>query len=476
MNQNQIPLYTGLIKHKENNPISFHVPGHKYGQLFPKEAKTTFENMLKIDVTELTGLDNLHHTEGIISEAEKLTADLYEVERSFFLVNGSTVGNLAMILAVCSENDVVLVQRNSHKSIINALQLVGVKPVFLAPEYDHQVKVASCLLLDTVKLALERFPNAKAVILTNPNYYGMSVDISEIVIEAHVKNIPVLVDEAHGAHFILEDFPRSAVQANADVVVHSAHKTLPAMTMGSFLHVNSKLVDVSRIAYYLQVLQSSSPSYPIMASLDVARFYLSKMKVQGGTKDILEGVQAFKEELSGISQINVVESGVKQISTDPLKVTIQSNTELNGFELQSLLEENGVFAEMADPHNVLLVLPLSSNIREMRRLGILIGTLFKTIPNIKSSSFTVLLEDEKISGLALSYQEIKRYNKKAVLFEAAIGEISAEMVIPYPPGIPLVMTGERITKRQVELLKYYIQAGTRFQGHQFKEDKILVFK
>src|SRR5690606_155051 len=231
---------------------------------------------LQYDQTELSGLDDLHYPEGAIREAQELLADAYGAERSFFLVNGSTTGNLAMIHAVCKEGDRVLVQRNSHKSIFHAMELAKLRPVYLTPEWGEASQSAEGISLATVKEAIRQYPESTALILTYPNYYGMAgTEIKEIINYSHQFNIPVLVDEAHGAHLLAGGlFPQSALTYGADAVVQSAHKTLPAMTMGSFLHIRGERISINRISKYLRIFQSSSPSYLIMASLDDARAYI----------------------------------------------------------------------------------------------------------------------------------------------------------------------------------------------------------
>lgn len=264
MDQTSVPLYETLIRHSQRHPVSLHVPGHKNGSLFPKIAKDLYGSLLTIDVTELTGLDDLHEPSGAIQIAETLLADFYGAKRSFFLINGTTVGNLSMVLSICGPNDEVLVQRNCHKSIMNALKLSGAKPIFIHAEIDESTEVPTFVDAAEIKKLLTKYPLVKGIIITNPNYYGMTFDLKEIIAEAHKRGIPVLVDEAHGAHFNLgASFPQSAIHAGADIVVHSAHKTLPAMTMGSYLHYNSNLVPLDRLTFYLRALQSSSPS-PIM--------------------------------------------------------------------------------------------------------------------------------------------------------------------------------------------------------------------
>jgi arginine/lysine/ornithine decarboxylase len=473
MDQQKTPLYSSLVQHYRHYLESFHVPGHKFGAIFSPKGLTFFRDILKLDATELTGLDDLHAPESVIAESQALTAALYGVNHSFFLVNGSTVGNLAMILSVCGEDDLVLVQRNSHKSIINGLMLAGAKAVYLSPEFDPEVRVPAHVKKDTIKAALEQYPQAKAVILTNPNYYGMAVDLTEVIEEAHKRGIPVLVDEAHGAHFTIgSPFPKSAVECGADVVVHSAHKTLPAMTMGSYLHVKSNLVSLEKIRYYLQILQSSSPSYPIMASLDLARHYLAMIK-QEGINEITKQIQQFINGLNEIPQIKVVYSKHPEITTDLLKVTVQTRSSLSGFELRQQFEKHGIFPEMADAHNVVFVLPLAKDFH-----------LDKTLKNIKESLKDVQSEGFKLPDIPdhpygkiaeepISYRDLKTYSQKVVPFHEAVGYKAATMVIPYPPGIPLLMKGETIMKEHIESIQQLIDRGARFQGSSFIFEKQL---
>lgn len=463
MNQKSTPLYNALELHQQKSPISYHVPGHKYGSIFPGKASDAYKKILEIDATELSGLDDLHSAEGPILEAEELLANLYGSKRSFFLVNGSTSGNLAMVMSGCAEDDIVLVQRNCHKSILNALKLAKAKPVFLEPEYNQEWKVATAITADLVKKALDMYADVKAIILTYPNYYGMTFDLKSIIDMAHSRKVAVLVDEAHGAHFILgEPFPVSAVQMGADIVVHSAHKTLPAMTMGSYLHFNSNLLQIETLMDYLQVFQSSSPSYPIMASLDLARSYLGTY----GKQDqdfFLKNIDGFRKGLQAISGIEVLDypNGIG----DPLKITIQTKIGLNGFEIQKILETVGIFTELADSNNVLFVLPLlkegqvypfEETVKQIQNA--LDG--FKKINTSKPHQQT----GNRISELAVGYKDMKKMKIKDVSFEDAIGKVSGEAIIPYPPGIPLILVGEKITRGMVEQLKDLTENGARFQG------------
>ncbi|WP_369901558.1 aminotransferase class I/II-fold pyridoxal phosphate-dependent enzyme [Bacillus manliponensis] len=471
MNQKKMPVYETLMKFANNKPLSFHVPGHKNGMYFPERGKEYFRDILSIDVTELTGLDDLHDPSECIAEAQELLSNLYGAQKSYFLVNGSTVGNLAMIFACCKEGDIVLVQRNCHKSIMNGLILTGAQPVFLDPWIDEEFGVPVGVPLEDIKEAIKAHPNTKALILTHPNYYGMGGDLKEIIAFSHKHNIPVLVDEAHGAHFCLGDpFPLSALSYGADVVVHSAHKTLPAMTMGSYLHINSQFISSHRIEMYLSMLQSSSPSYPIMASLDLARFALTEIK-ENGCNDIVKFLIDFRNGLHRIPQIKVLQYKVQ----DLLKVTIQTRCELSGYELQHVLEEQGLYAEMADPYNVLLVMPLKPSQKYMTA----VDRMKKALQNYEVKDRKPVIRytyKRDFSPVPFTYKQLDGCKKSIISLEEAVGRVCADMVIPYPPGIPLLMYGEKITSEHVQRIYELQKTGARFQGSiHIQEKNICVY-
>ncbi|MGX9136059.1 aminotransferase class I/II-fold pyridoxal phosphate-dependent enzyme [Rummeliibacillus sp. JY-2-4R] len=481
MNQLQTPLFDALHTFNKQNKVSYHVPGHKNGKVFLEKGKSLFKQLLSIDATELTGLDDLHSPAGPIQNAEQLLADLYGALKSYFLVNGSTVGNLAMILATCTEGDTVLVQRNCHKSILNGLMLANLNPVFLAPSFYQDWNIAGGVNTKTVSDALRLYPDTKAIILTYPNYYGLGEDLTEIINLAHQKNIPVLIDEAHGAHFTLgHSFPKSSIAMGADIVVHSAHKTLPAMTMGSYLHVNSALIDSKSIEKYLQMLQSSSPSYPIMGSLDLARAYLASYSRED-QEALLKEIAQFKRGLKAIPEIEVLEAP-KGVWNDPLKLSIRSTKGLSGFELQALFEEKGIYTELADSQNVLMVLPLIQKgqsypfIETVKQIKDIVKNQIgeRSLADGSHDPWTL---SKSFTTLNLSYAKMKQAKTKPVLFNEAIEKISGEMVIPYPPGIPLIMVGEKITAEKIEALENLIALHSRFHGGTaLDEHKLVVFE
>lgn len=469
------PIVEALEKFNLQQKHSFHVPGHKHGML--SQLPEAFRDVMRYDVTELTGLDDFHHPEDVIQEAQQLLTEAYDSNSSFFLVNGSTVGNLAMIYATCRQGDEVLVQRNAHKSIFHGLELVGAKPIYLSPEWDEQTKTATHVTFHTLQEALQQYPHAKAVILTYPTYYGVITNELPTMIEhCHSFGVPVLVDEAHGAHLnAYKQFPKSALSCGADIVVQSAHKTLPALTMASFLHVKSQLVSTERVNHYLRVLQSSSPSYLLLASLDDARHYVQNYLVSDGVY-LLEKRQQWLESLRTLKGLEVIEVD------DPLKVLLRAKG-YSGFALKSALEAHNIYVELADQYQVLLILPLLkygqhypfADLR-MRMKDTLItlcqqerdGAPFHEQP------INNVIKTHKID---FNFEQMARLEKEWVLYVRAIGRVAAEMVIPYPPGIPLFLPGEKITVAKLSQLEELLAIGASFQGnHRLDEKCICVFK
>lgn len=462
MNQNRIPIYEALEKFLKNDPISFHVPGHKNGMLLKNEYPE-LSRFLAYDVTELSGLDDLHSPEGPILEAQKLLSDYYGTRRSYFLVNGSTVGNLIMILSAFNVGDKVLVQRNCHKSIMNALALAKVYPIFIDPMIGEYTFVPEGVDQSIIKNAFEQYTDVKGLVLTYPNYYGMASNLEDIVNTVRQHKGVILVDEAHGPHFHLgEPFPKSAIDLGADMVVHSAHKMLPAMTMGSYLHINSNAISISKVEYYYSVLQSSSPSYPIMATLDIARHFIANFNEED-INYTLSQRNSFVTSLCKLEGVEVVNRNMKQ---DPLKLIVRYKG-YSGYMLQRMLEEENIYIEMADPYQVVFILPLlkTNMAYSYNEALVKIKNVFeKYKPKPNEIQGLIVESDDKIGSLALSYEEMADQPIEWVPFENAENRIAAIMITPYPPGIPIILPGEVITGKRIELIKEYIEAHAKFQG------------
>ncbi|MEX2459942.1 MAG: aminotransferase class I/II-fold pyridoxal phosphate-dependent enzyme [Paenibacillaceae bacterium] len=477
LNQNKAPLYDKLYSHRFQRRASFHVPGHKNGKGLTPESSESFASIMSLDYTELPSLDDLHDPAGVILEAQQLAAECFGAEQTFFLVNGSTVGNLAMILAICGKDELLIVQRNVHKSIIHGLMLAGAKAVFLPPRWDRESGLATGVKVTDVIKALDRYPLAKGVLLSNPNYYGMGIDLSVIADQVHARGIPLLVDEAHGAHFGFHShLPQSALASGADVVVQSTHKMLTAMTMGAMLHVQGKRVDRELLGQRLGMLQSSSPSYPIMASLDLSRKWMHQQGAQSIT-NVLEIIQQLREQISiNLPHVAIMEKDKHHSSydtLDPFKLTLSDRSGTwTGYQLRDRLEQAGCDAEMADADYVLLHFSVASDEADANRLFLALSDIFTSI-NPKKQDYTSEIANNnriqlfsRISAPILMSlpQSSDAKRLKAVPLEDAIGFCAAEMVIPYPPGIPLLYIGEEITDQVVTQIKWMAQQGASFQG------------
>lgn len=487
MDHNRAPIYERMLEHRSLKSISFHVPGHKSGQGLDPRAAHSLSNVMSLDFTELTGLDDLHQPEGVIREAEQLAADCFGADYTFLLVGGSTVGNLALILSLCQKghDDLFIVQRNVHKSIIHGLMMAGAQAVFLSPQVDAGTGIAAGIALSDVEAALRQYPDAVGVLLTNPNYYGMGVDLHAIIDCVHAAGKPVLVDEAHGAHYGFHpDIPQSALSAGADGVVQSTHKMLTAMTMGAMLHLQGNRIDPQLVRRHLSIVQSSSPSYPILASLDLSR---RQLQLQGRSllNQALEAVKRLHRGMEKMPWFQLVGQG-KEVPTwstqayvtqDPLKITIGDRTcTLGGFDLQRQLEQHRCYPEMADPHYVVLAFSLASREQDVDRLLHVLLTI--------STEFQ--LDKQELAGTAknnrtFSYPAISLpvpfslHSNQAtytepdqpileVPVEEAVGYITLQAITPYPPGIPILYPGERVSAAAAEQLRIWIESGARIHG------------
>lgn len=470
--QQQMPLFEKLAEFAGSSNMSFHVPGHKNGDIFPQEARNYYNSILPIDRTELTGLDDLHAPTEVIAQAERLAAEYFKADHTFFLVGGSTAGNLAMILATCSVGEKIIVQRNSHKSIMNGLELANAHPVLIAPDYDPAVDRYTHPSFATLEQALEEHPDASAVVLTYPDYFGKTYHIEEMIQLAHDYQLPVLVDEAHGVHFSLGNpFPSSSLALGADAVVQSAHKMAPAMTMASYLHIKSSFVNKGRVAHFLQIIQSSSPSYPLMASLDIARAFLAGIDANR-LQEILQDASLVREVLGELDYTTILPITSED---DPLKITLHVKPGVSGTELAHLLEKEGVYPELATSNQVLLIQGLAPicQVEDLKQAVKRVNEQLKINKNHDILEVSGLFQ-EKIKELAIPYTTMNELHEAVVPLREAVGNIAAEPVIPYPPGIPLLLRGEEITKTYITIIEQFIQQGVAFQ-HQDIRRGIKIF-
>ncbi|OXS54773.1 hypothetical protein B1A99_25965 [Cohnella sp. CIP 111063] len=472
LDQRKAPLFEALVAHDRLRAGAFHVPGHKARARWGDErAAAYYGSLLGLDVTELSDTDDLHHPEGPLLEAQELAAECFGAEETRFLVGGSTSGNLAMIVGLCRPGDLVIAQRNVHKSIVHGLVLAGARAVLLSPEIDRLSGLATVPTERQVTEALERYPEAKALILSSPNYYGMSTDLSPIVAAAHRRGVPVLIDEAHGAHFGFHPgFPPSALRAGADLVVQSTHKMLGAMTMGAMLHMQGEHIPRAAIRQALTMVQSSSPSFPIMASLDLARLQLYSEKEHTFSEAVDAAAQVVETlEKTPFRALGYGEYASSGIAYDPLKLVLFDETaNLTGFALRDELEELRCIAEMADEKYVVLALGPGTTLEDGRRLQ---EALLEIASRGREKRMEINRTREHMfeNGENLSIPEPvlfdrEEYEAVTVRLERSVGRQAAEWVIPYPPGIPVLFPGETITEAIVDRLKRWRHEGARIQG------------
>jgi arginine decarboxylase len=475
---NRAPLYEALVAHAQLQATAFHVPGHKQRAAWDEaEAALHYASMLSLDVTELSDTDDLHHPQGPLAEAQELAAQCYGVEETRFLVGGSTSGNLSMIIGLCNPGDLVILQRNVHKSIIHGLMLAGARAVLLPPDIDAISGLATLPSEELLKATIKKHREARAVILSAPNYYGMSPDLKPLIQLAHEYAIPVLIDEAHGPHFGFHpDFPISALQADADIVVHSTHKMLSAMTMGAMLHMQGNRIPRQSVRQALTMVQSSSPSFPILASIDLARRQLH-----------VEGERAFHSALEAVANVikgleatpfralGYGEYANDEISYDPLKLVLFDETmRLSGFDLRDEFLRRNCVAEMADSRYVVMAFGTGSRKEDGESLSMALAEIGsqlregewtrhpgKPVITLKRPQALIVPEPVVIHRDTLP--------KKSVELAESIGMTAAEWVIPYPPGIPILYPGEIITAETIEELHYWSKQGAQIQGVQDTE-------
>ena len=477
------PLLEHLIQFSQQKPLSLHVPGHRhgevYGQLTEQLRHTDYEELMRymaklgaIDVTELSHTDDLHDPETIIKDAQAATAKLYGAERSFFLVGGSTAGNIALILSLCDTNDYIIVQRNVHKSIINSCKLAGANVIFLNPAHEATTNLPVIPSIDTVQQALVQYPQAKAVFLTNPNYYGISADLSEYVTLVHNYHMPLLVDEAHGAHYGIAPYaPPSALKAGADAVVQSMHKTLPAFTMGAVLHTQGQYILKTRLQQQLSIIQSSSPSYVIMASLDAARATLECYGYEWflQTYTIVNRLTEWLHSKQLCLRVEQLDSKSLEYKQDPYRMLLfdQSN-KVTGYQLQKMLEAKMVWAEMANEKYVVLVWHMNATEQQYEIVQRALLEIHQQISVMVASCHTVSTIINAPEVMISNPVKLQRFpsNRKieTIALIEAKGRHSAEMVIPYPPGIPILFEEEVVQAFHIENLLQFIHSGARFQG------------
>ena len=451
----------------EENLISFHVPGHKNGRIIKEYYNKYFSDILKIDTTEIPGTDNLHKAEAGILNSQIRVSRLYKSKKSYILVNGTTSGILSMILAATEPNDKILVAKNCHKSIYNGILLGNLNPVFIEEMVDKETGIILDISLDEIEKKLLDNPEIRAVIITYPTYNGICSDISGICDLMNKYNKILLVDEAHGAHLPLsEELPFSSIDFGADIVVQSTHKSLPSFTQSSVLHVNSKRVDIGKLEMMLSTFQSSSPSYILMSSIDIAMEIFENCG-QLLMKELIENINWFKDKLHLNTNFRMIDRNFngfnKTYGFDITKINIVTTIEgYLGYEIEKILRNNfHIQIEFSTERIVLLLASISNNREDFEKL-------LEALISISGYRKPVFLNEINVKTFSLerkiSMNKAFHLKGDIINIDESIGCVSLDFIIPYPPGVPIITPGEVITREIVEYMKILINNGCSVIG------------
>lgn len=468
--QARTPLFTGLLEHAKRNPLQFHIPGHKRGAgMNPEFRDFLGRNALSIDLINIAPLDDLHNPQGIIKEAQELAAEAFGADHTFFSVQGTSGAIMAMVMSVVGPGDKIIVPRNVHKSVITALILAGATPVFIHPVMDETLGIAHGITTASVQRALEQHPDAKAVLVINPTYFGVAANLREIVMVAHSYGVPVLVDEAHGAHIHFhEELPMSAMEAGADMSATSLHKLGGSLTQSSILNVREGRVNPQRVQAILSMLTTTSTSYLLLASLDAARKQLAlhgremnekALRLARWAREALNqipGIYCFGDERVGEEAI---------YDYDPTKLTIHvRELGITGYEAEKWLRDvHNIEVELSDLYNVLCFITAGDSEETVEALVAAIRDLSRTF-YAKRAARELRVVLPKIPELALSPRDAFYAETETVPIDEAVGRIMAEFIMVYPPGIPIVMPGEILTEENLAYIRENLAVGLPVQG------------
>jgi arginine decarboxylase len=467
LDQGKTPLLDALKKYARSNHAAFYTPGHKQGQgISPQLIDCFGSGVFKADLPELPEIGGLFDSQGVIQLAQEYAAAAFGADYTYFLVNGSTCGIVAAILATCGIGDKIILPRNVHQSAIAGLILSGATPIFVNPEYDPVLDIAHSITVEGVESALKQNLGVKAVMMVYPTYFGVCGDVEAIAHLTHNYNIPLLVDEAHGAHFAFHpDLPISALKAGADLSIQSIHKTLGALTQASMLHVQGDRINRDRLTKSLELVQSSSPSSLLLASLDAAR---QQMAVKGKqlmsrTLQLAESARNQISQIPGLSvlELNLVTPGFVALDKTRLTVNV-SSLGLTGFAVDEILVDYGVIAELPSLQNLTFIISLGNTDADIDQLvqAMKIATKHKQAVEIERA----ISPFNHQSKLALTPRQAFYAETETLPIEQTCNRLCAELVCPYPPGIPVLIPGEIVTTEAIIYLQKIQSLGGYISG------------
>ncbi len=475
LDQTRAPIYEALENFRKQRVVPFDVPGHKRGRGNPELTEFLGQQCVSVDVNSMKPLDNLCHPISVIKEAEQLAADAFGAAHAFLMVGGTTSAVQSMVLTACKRGDEIILPRNVHRSVINALVLCGAVPVYVNPEVDHRLGISLGMKLEQVERAIKEHPNAVAVLVNNPTYYGICSDLRGIVKLAHEHGMLCLADEAHGTHFYFgKDLPVSAMEAGADMASVSMHKSGGSLTQSSFLLAGPNIHE-GYVRQIINLTQTTSGSYLLMSSLDISRRNLALRgeKIFEQVKEIAEyarneinsigGYYAFGQEL-----IN----GDSIYDFDPIKLSVHTlDIGLAGIEVYDLLRDDyDIQIEFGDIGNILAYLSIGDRTQEVERLVTALADIRRRFKGDKNG----LMSQEYIPPEVVKSPQEAFYSKKVSMpIMETEGMVCSEFVMCYPPGIPILAPGEKITADILSYIKYAKEKGCSMTGPEDPEIEYL---
>ncbi len=453
-------LYSALMDYCHGDILPMHMPGHKRNQKFK------IENPYGIDVTEVTGLDNLHNPEGVIRQLMERVSERYHSDCSYLLVNGSTCGILSAITACCHNGDRILVARNCHKSVYNAIKLLELRPVYLYPSGEggemESLGIAGIIRAEDVEKEIKKYNDISCVVITSPTYEGVVSPVGEIADTVHRYHVPLVVDEAHGAHFQWhEAFPDTALTEGADLVIESLHKTLPAFTQTGVLHMREGLVDVERLRWSLQTFQSSSPSYLLMAGMDRCFSYLEE-EGQEDFERYIENLRWFRGEMKKLKHLRLFESAHKESSK---LVIVTDRTGISGGELsERLFHEFRIELEMSCGDYCIAMTSVCDERIGFERLAAALLEIDESLAEEAGEKGKRICYTWQKPRIGMYSFEAARCKTERICVEQSQGRLAAAPIYLYPPGVPMVVEGEEISKEIMEVLRNGLDTGQVIYG------------
>ena len=466
LDQTRAPIYEALQEFKKVRVVPFDVPGHKHGRGNPELAEFLGEKCVSVDVNSMKPLDNLCHPVSVIHEAEMLAAEAFGAAHAFLMVGGTTSSVQSMVLSSCKRGDKIILPRNVHRSVINALVICGAIPVYVNPEVDHKLGISLGMKREQVAKAIKENPDAVAVFVNNPTYYGICSDISSIVKMAHDAGMLCLADEAHGTHLYFgEDMPISAMAAGADMAAVSMHKSGGSLTQSSLLLIG-KNINEGHVRQIINLTQTTSGSYLLMSSLDISRRNLA-LRGKEVFKKVVQMADYAREEINAIGDYYAfgreLVNGDSIFDFDPTKLSVHTrNIGLAGIEVYDILrDEYDIQIEFGDIGNILAYLSIGDRPQELERLVSALAEIRRCYQKDPAG----LLSQEYIDPeVVASPQEAFYAKKKKVSLRESIGSVCSEFVMCYPPGIPILAPGERITKEIIDYIEYAKEKGCSMTG------------